>query len=82
MKKVRFSSIVTTHEVGNTEEHRSARDGDQERRDRERFRIKYMNFIPTLNKILEIRIKLLLFNHLCKETDVFLCNSHNKKNLL
>ena len=72
MKKVRFSNDITVHEVGNTEEHRSARDGDRERRDRERFQRKYMNFVPILNKMIEIRLKLLLFNHLCKETDLFL----------
>ena len=71
MKKVRFSNNITIYDVGNTEEHRSARDGDRERRDRERFQRKYMNFIPVLNRILEIRLKLLLFNNLCKETDVF-----------
>ena len=43
MKKVRFSNNITINEVGNTEEHRSARDRDRERRDRERFRRKYMN---------------------------------------
>ena len=71
MKKVRFSNNITIYDVGNTEEHRSARDGDRERRDRERFQRKYMNFIPVLNRILEIRLKLLLFNNLCNETDVF-----------
>ena len=71
MKKVRFSNNITIYDVGNTEEHRSAGDGDRERRERERFQRKYMNFIPVLNKILEIRLKLLLFNNLCKETDAF-----------
>ena len=72
MKKVHFSHDITIYEVGNTEEHRSARVGDRKRRDRERFQKKYMNSIPILNYILEIRLKLLLFNDLCEETDVFL----------
>ena len=70
-KKVCFLNIVTVYEVGNSEEHRSARDGDRERRDRERFKRKYMNFVPVLNKMLEIRLRILLFNNLCEEADLF-----------
>lgn len=71
MKKVSFSNEIVIYEVGNTEEHRSARDGDSERRDRERFRRKYVDFVPILSSVLEKRMKSILFNHLCKETDVF-----------
>lgn len=71
MKKVSFSNEIVIYEVGNTDEHRAARDGDRERRDQERFQRKYVNFVPILSSVIENRLKLLLFNHLCKETDVF-----------
>ena len=70
MKKVRFSNEIVIYEVGSTEEHRAARDGDRERRDRERFERKYVNFVPILSVVIENRVKLLLFDHLCKQTDV------------
>ena len=56
-KTVRFSDIVTIHEVGNSEDHRSARNGLQELRDRERFkrRIQYTSLL--LNNVLVDKLK-------------------------
>lgn len=56
-KKVRFSHNVTIYEVGNSEEHRSARDGLQDLRDRERFKLRVQHTSEILNKILINKLK-------------------------
>lgn len=55
-KKVRFSNIVTVYEVEDSEEHRSARNGLQDLRDRHRFKKRIKNVEIILNPILKMKI--------------------------
>lgn len=54
MKKVRFLDKVTVHEVGNSPGDRSARDGLQEYRDFQRFKLKLNEIL--INKLKKINL--------------------------
>ena len=71
MKKVCFSQVITVFEVGNDEEHRCARDGSRDMRDRSRFQRKYRNFIYVLDNLIQMKIKKLPFDDLCNEIELF-----------
>ena len=62
MKIVRFSNIVTIYEIGNSEQHRSARNGLQDLRNYQRFqrRIEHMQLI--IDDVLKFKIIKYLFN--------------------
>ena len=63
-KKVRVSNIVTVYEVGNSEEHRLARNGLQDLRDRQRFQRRIKNTESILNNVLKINIIKFYFHSL------------------
>ena len=61
-KKVHFSNIIMIYEIDNSEEHRSARNGLQDLRDRHRFRRRIENIEITLNNVLKMKYIKYLFN--------------------
>lgn len=61
-KKVKFSNVIIIHEVGNCEEHRSARNGLQDLRDQQRFQRRIRNTELILYPILEIKMKQMFFD--------------------
>ena len=63
-KKVRFSDIVTAYEVGSSEEHRLARNGLQDLRDRQRFQRRIKNTELILNDVLKIKMIIFCFHYL------------------
>ena len=61
-KNVKFSSTVVAYKVGNTEEHRSARNGVQDLRDRHRFQRRIDNLQLIFNNVLNKKINKILFH--------------------
>ena len=61
-KKVRFSKIITIYEIENSEEHRLARNGLQDLRDRRRFQRRIENLQIILDNTLKIKITKYLFD--------------------
>lgn len=57
IKKVRFSNDITIHEVGNSMEDREARDGLQDFRERERFKLKLNDIL--INKLEKLNCNIL-----------------------
>ena len=57
VKRVQFSHNVTIYEVENSDEHRSARNGLQDLRDRERFKLRIQHTSEILNEILINKLK-------------------------
>ena len=57
VKKVQFSDKITIYEFGNSEEHRSARNGLQDLRDRERFMLRVQRTGVILEEILINKLK-------------------------
>ena len=63
-KQVRFSNIVTVYEIDNSEEHRLARNGLQNLRDRQRFQRRIKNTELILNNVLKIKMTIFCFHYL------------------
>ena len=57
MKKVHFSDVIIFHKVGMTIDDRSARDGLQDARDRERFQMRIHSTNLLLSDILRKKIE-------------------------
>ena len=61
MKRVRFSNIVIVYDVGSSEEHRAARNGLQDLRERQRFRKRIKNVELILSNVLKSKITQMFF---------------------